>query len=97
MHAHSFFCLREALFATCVLLVIGASRSEPHTSDVNRDFPFVYIIYLPYVRHSLPVFYFNDIQYLFRSRMRIRRKGHRSEHFDDVEKLKRASSVTSRD
>ena len=23
--------------------IIGASRSEPHTSDVNRDFPFVYI------------------------------------------------------
>ena len=21
--------------------IIGASRSEPHTSDVNRDFPFV--------------------------------------------------------
>ena len=48
---------------------IGASRSEPHTGDVNRDFPFVYI-YLPYVRTSvipyIPVFYFNDIQYFFR-------------------------------
>ena len=47
--------------------VIGASRSEPHTSDVNRDFPFVYIYIcrtsvIPYI----PVFYFNDIQYFFR-------------------------------
>ena len=32
--------------------IIGASRSEPHTSDVNRDFPFIYI-YLPSVRHSV--------------------------------------------
>ena len=36
-----------------LLVIIGVSRSEPHTSDVNRDFSiymYIYIyIYLPYV------------------------------------------------
>ena len=32
--------------------IIGASRSEPHTSDVNQDFPFIYM-YVSAVRHSV--------------------------------------------
>ena len=33
--------------------LVGASRSEPHTSDVNRDFPFVYIAILYQLLHDL--------------------------------------------
>ena len=56
------------LFPTLSYLVCtsGASRSEPRTSERNRDFSvYIYMcvcIYLPYVILYIPVFYFNDLQ-----------------------------------
>ena len=53
------------------LSVIGASRSEPHTGDTNRDFPFIYVciyIYISAVHPSVPyiyLFYFNDVHSVF--------------------------------
>ena len=76
--------------------IFGASRSEPHTGDVNGDFPFVYI-YLPYVRPSFRI-YLSSISTIYNissvTHMRTRRT---SEHFNvekegklcDIEGLKR--------
>ena len=55
-------------------MIIGASRSEPHTGDTNRDFPYVYI-YISAVRPSVPytyLFYFNDVHSVFFQLMRMR-------------------------
>jgi hypothetical protein len=43
-----------------IIFIIGASRSDPHTSDVNRDILFNLPSIIPYI----PIFYFNDLQYL---------------------------------
>ena len=42
--------------------VIGASRSELHTSELNQDFSVYIYIYLLYVILYIPIFYFNDLQ-----------------------------------
>ena len=39
----------KAMQALLLHVLIGASRSEPHTSDVNRDFLFYMYMYVPYV------------------------------------------------
>ena len=63
--------------------VIGASRSEPHTGDVNRDFPFVYI-YMYIISAVRPSFriYLSSISMICNissdTRMRIRRRGTRA-------------------
>ena len=50
------FRVSHAAYVTCltrVHLIIGGSRSEPHTSDFNQDFPFICMyICISAVRHS---------------------------------------------
>ena len=56
--------LSNALQLSSRCRIIGASRSEPHTGDTNRDFPFICVYNI--IRPSVPyiaAFYFNDIQY----------------------------------
>ena len=83
--------------------IIGASRSEPHTSDFYRDFSFIYnilYIYLPSVISYIPVVYFNDMQYFILLRACSRHRGHKPsvrdrEQVQTLQRRERASSLSS--